>query len=120
MSERRVKAERDGRRGEAWAAWYLRLKGWRILDQRVKTRRGEIDLVARRGRTLCYVEVKWRRNRGDLDHAIDSYRLRRVAAAAGMVAARYEKPGDSVRIDVLLLSPGCWPRLIENAWMPGS
>ena len=120
MSARREQAERDGRRGEAWAAWYLRLKGWRVIARRVKTRRGEIDLVVRRGRILCFVEVKWRRNRADLDHAIDAWRLRRVADAVTLVASRYEKPGDSVRIDVLLLSPGCWPRVIENAWMPGS
>ncbi|MBT0668992.1 YraN family protein [Novosphingobium profundi] len=115
----RDRAEREGRRAETWAAWYLRLKGWRVLARRVQTHRGEIDIVVRRGRTLCFVEVKWRRNRADLDRAIDAYRLRRVAAAAELVSSRYAKPGDSVRIDVLLLSPGCWPRVIPNAWMPG-
>ncbi|MCJ2181880.1 YraN family protein [Novosphingobium sp. 1949] len=117
MNERRVRAERRGRRGETWAAWYLRLKGWRIVDRRVKTRRGEIDLVARKGRTLCFVEVKWRARAEDLDHAIDAWRLRRVIDAATLLAPRYEKPGDSLRIDVLLLSPGRWPRVIENAGM---
>ncbi|TCM22049.1 putative endonuclease [Novosphingobium sp. PhB165] len=118
MSERRARAERQGRRGEALALWYLRLSGWRILAVRVKTPRGEVDLVARRGRVLCFVEVKWRARKADLDHAIDGYRLRRVAAAAEALAPRYQKPGDSLRIDVLLLSPGCWPRRIANAWQP--
>ena len=56
----------------------------------------------------------------DLDHAIDHYRLRRVAAAAEAIAHRYQRPGDDVRVDVLLMAPGCWPRRITNAWQPAS
>jgi len=118
VSGRRAYAERQGRRGEVLALWFLRLGGWRILASRVKTPRGEVDLVARRGRVLCFVEVKWRARAKDLDHAIDMFRLRRVAAAAEALAPRYQKPGDSIRIDVLLLAPGCWPRRIANAWQP--
>ena len=77
----RAEREARGRRGEALAAWYLRLKGWRILARRVKTPRGEVDLIARRGRTVAFVEVKWRASDRELDTAIDPYRLRRVIAA---------------------------------------
>jgi putative endonuclease len=118
VSGNRVQAERRGRRGEALAAWYLRLKGWRIVGTRVKTPRGEIDLVARRGRTLVFVEVKWRRTEAELALAIDDWRLRRVAAAAHALAARFAKPDDTMRIDVLLLAPGRWPRHIANAYQP--
>jgi putative endonuclease len=113
----RAQAERRGRRSETLAAWYLRLKGWRILARRVKTPRGEVDLVARRGRALAFVEVKWRRTAAELDFAIDEYRLRRVAAAAEAIAPRYVRAGDVQRIDVLLLAPGRIPRHIVNAWM---
>lgn len=119
MSDRRLKAERKGRRGEMLAAWYLRLTGWRILDQRVKTRRGEVDLIARKGRILCFVEVKWRRTAKELDTAIDAYRLRRVADAAEALVGRYGRVGDDVRIDVILVAPGIWPRRMVNAWQPG-
>ena len=44
----RASAERRGRLGEIRAAWYLRIRGYRILDRRVRTPRGEIDLVAKR------------------------------------------------------------------------
>ncbi|EIZ80023.1 putative endonuclease [Novosphingobium sp. Rr 2-17] len=118
LKDPRLKAEREGRRGERAAAWYLWLTGWRVLDRRVKTQRGEIDLIARKGRTLCFVEVKWRRTSKGLDTAIDAYRLRRVADAAVALAARYAKAGDDVRIDVLLMTPGRWPRRIVNAWQP--
>jgi putative endonuclease len=111
-------AEQRGRKGERWAATWLRLQGWRILDRRVKTQRGEIDLVAKRWRQVAFIEVKWRSAVEGLDTAIDAYRLRRVAAAAEAVAHRYVGPGDSIRIDVLLLAPGRWPRHIVNAWQP--
>ncbi|WP_374531619.1 YraN family protein [Novosphingobium sp.] len=114
----RALREAQGRRGEWLAAWFLRLKGWHILASRVKTPRGEIDLIARRGRTVAFVEVKWRERVADLDHAIDDYRLRRVAAAVEAVAHRYAKDGDDIRIDVVLLAPGRFPRHMANALMP--
>lgn len=97
---------------------YLRFMGWRILGQRNKTPRGEVDLVARRGRTVAFIEVKWRNRAADLDLAIDEWRLRRVAAAAEALVPRYAAATDSIRIDVLLLAPWRWPRHIVNAWQP--
>lgn len=118
MSGRRLEAERQGRRGEWLAAWFLRLKGWRIVAQRVKTRRGEVDLIARRGRMVAFVEVKWRGQADQLGLAIDARRLARVAAAAEVLAARFLREGDDMRIDVLLLAPKRWPHHIINAWQP--
>ena len=114
----RALRERQGRRGERLAAWWLRLKGWRIVDRRVKTPRGEVDIVARDGNALVFVEVKWRAREADLDLAIDERRLRRVAAAAEVIAASHLRDGEDMRIDVLLLAPGAMPRHIANAWMP--
>lgn len=114
----RAARERDGRRGEGMAAWYLRLKGWRVLARRVRTPRGEVDIVARRGRTVAFVEVKWRGSAAALATAIDAHRLRRVAAAAEALAPRFARAGDDIRIDVLLLAPKRWPQHIVNAWQP--
>ena len=116
MRDRRA-AELSGRQGEARAAWFLRAKGWRILDTRVRTPAGEVDLVARRGRLVAFVEVKTRRTAAELDFAIDEYRLTRVAAAAELLGPRYMQPGDDMRVDVVLIAPRTWPRHIENAWM---
>jgi putative endonuclease len=115
---KRQLAERCGREGERRAALWLRAKGWSILAERVKTPRGEIDLVARRGGTVAFVEVKWRRRKQDLDLAIDEYRLARVAAAVECVAHDFAREGEDIRIDVILLAPGAFPRHIANAWMP--
>jgi putative endonuclease len=111
-------AEQSGRDGERRAAFWLRAKGWRIIARRVRTPRGEIDLVARRGGVVAFVEVKWRRRSEDLDFAIDEHRLARVAAAAECVASHFAGPEDDIRIDVILLAPGALPRHIANAWMP--
>lgn len=111
-------AERRGREGERRAAIWLWLKGWRTIGRRVKTPRGEIDLICKRGKIIAFVEVKWRKRPEDLDHAIDQYRLGRVAAAVECVAHEYAKEGEDIRIDVMLLAPGVIPRHITNAWLP--
>ena len=115
----RQAAEAAGRRGERLAGWWLRLKGWTILDHRVRTPAGEVDLIARKGSLIAFVEVKTRRTAAELDFAIDERRLARVAAAAEILMPRYAGPGDDIRIDVLLLAPGTRPRHIENAWIGG-
>lgn len=115
---KRQLAERSGREGERRAAFWLRAKGWRILAERVKTPRGEIDLIAKRGGVVAFVEVKWRRRKEALDLAIDEHRLARVAAAVECVAHEYATDGEDIRVDVILLAPGALPRHIANAWMP--
>lgn len=110
-------AENAGRRGERLAGWWLRLKGWTILDRRVRTPAGEVDLVARRGNLVAFVEVKSRATAAELDHAIDERRLARVAAAAELLMPRYATAGEDIRVDVILFAPGTRPRHIENAWI---
>lgn len=116
MRDRRA-AESSGRRGERVAGWWLRLKGWRILARRVRTPAGEVDLVARRGNLVAFVEVKTRATGAELDFAIDQYRLARVAAAAEYLMPRFAGPGDDIRVDVVLIAPRTPPRHIENAWI---
>lgn len=113
---KRQEAERFGRWGERRAAWWLRLHGWRIVGQRVKQRAGEIDLIAQRGRTTAFIEVKTRATAAALDLSIDEYRLRRVAAAVHAVSHRYARPDDDIRIDIILIAPRAWPRHLTNVW----
>lgn len=117
MTAARKAADARGRRGELLAAWYLRFKGWQILDSRVRTPAGEVDIVARRGALIAFVEVKVRTTATELDYAIDERRLARVAAAAEILAPRYATRGEDVRIDVILIAPRTRPVHIENAWI---
>ncbi len=114
---KRQAAEARGRWGERRAAWWLRLQGWRIIDERVKCSAGEIDLIAKRGKMIAFVEVKTRSSSEELDHAIDEYRLRRVAAAAEALAHKYLQDGDDMRIDVMLIAPKSRPRHMVNVWL---
>ncbi|WP_230280893.1 YraN family protein [Croceicoccus sp. Ery15] len=112
---RRIRAEKQGRRGEEEAALFLHAGGWDILARRVRNAAGEVDLVARKGRVVAFIEVKWRQHVAGLDNAIDARRLARVCAAAEAEAHRFVQEGDDMRIDVLLLAPGHAPRHLENA-----
>jgi putative endonuclease len=114
---RRVAAEQRGRGAERIAAWWLRLHGWRILAQRARVPGGEVDLVARRGRIVAFVEVKARDNETSLGLALDQYRLRRVAVAAERLAPRYARDGDDIRIDAIFLLPRRLPRHHANVWL---
>ena len=113
---KRELAEKRGRRGEKTAAIWLRLHGWRILAERVKTPCGEVDLIAKRGDLVAFVEVKARSRPEDLDYAIDQYRLKRVAAATEFLYPQYCKNGEDARIDVILVAPRRWPTHLTNVW----
>ena len=112
----RQRAERGGRRAEALAALWLRLKGWTILARRARTPVGEVDLVAKRGRMVAFVEVKARGSAADLALSLDDYRLRRVAAAAQALAPRFVREGDDMRIDAIFILPRRLPRHLANVW----
>jgi putative endonuclease len=95
----------------------LRLRGWRILAQRARVPGGEVDLIARRRRTLAFVEVKQRSTVDAAAWALDEFRLRRVAVAAERLAPRYARDGDDIRIDALFIVPGRLPKHVTNVWM---
>jgi len=116
--EERHEADQRGRQGEAEAAMFLAQQGWRIVAERVKTKVGEIDLVAKRTGLVAFIEVKWRARPVSLADAIDERRLARVAAAVECVWPNYATAGEDIRIDVILLAPGRKPTHIENVWMP--
>lgn len=116
LTRNRWAAERSGRRAETLAAWWLRLHGWTILARRARVPGGEVDIVARRGRIVAFVEVKARRSEEAAAFALDRQRLRRVAVAAEQLARRYQRSGDDIRIDALFIVPGRWPRHVPGVW----
>lgn len=117
---KREAAERRGRGAETLACWYLRLKGWRILARRARVPGGEIDIVARRGKTLAFVEVKARATEEAAAFALDDWRLRRVVVAAERLTPYYLRAGDEVRIDALFVVPGRWPKHLADIWQGDS
>jgi putative endonuclease len=116
-TERRQGAERLGRRAESIAAWYLRLKGYRIVARRFRTHSGEVDIVAKRGRVLVFVEVKARRDSDVGLDAVTGTGRARIARAAGTWLSRY--PGAArldLRFDVIVVAPRRWPLHLRNVF----
>ena len=113
---KRQEAEQRGRRAETFACWSLRLRGWRILARRARVPGGEVDIVARRGRIVAFVEVKARNSEDAAALSLDEYRLRRVAIAAERLAPRFMRANDDIRIDAMFVVPGRWPRHLPNVW----
>lgn len=117
----RVAAERHGRRSEFLAACLLRLKGYRILDMRVKTHAGEIDLVARAPfGPICFIEVKARKDAASAAFAVGLRQTARIGRAADLYLAR--RPGldrRGVRFDIVTVTGGV-PRHVPDAWRNGS
>jgi putative endonuclease len=94
-----------GRFGEAWTAGYLTRLGYQILDRNVRYRAGEIDLIARDGEHLVFVEVKCRRSAGfgPPEGAITRKRYEHLALAVGEYLSRRDLDPLSYRIDVIAL-----------------
>jgi putative endonuclease len=110
-------ARLSGRRGEVVAALWLMAKGYRILGFRHRLPQGEIDLLAKRGRVLIAVEVKARTSIEAALEAVSLAQRQRLRRALSAYAAR--RPwlaAAEVRLDLVALAPGRFPRHIRGAW----
>jgi putative endonuclease len=110
-------AYRRGHAGERLAAFRLMLGGYRILARRYRTKVGEIDLIARRGGVVAFVEVK---RRGDLAgglEAVTPQARQRIRRAAELYVRRNAALAElTLRFDVMVVTPWSWPRHIVDAW----
>lgn len=122
---RRMRAHDLGRRGEALAARYLEARGWRLLDRNVRLGHKEIDLIARRGPVIAFVEVKTRAGRG-YGHPLEAISRRKRREIERVAAAWLQRTGTRaavLRFDALsiLVEGAAPPRIehVENAWRLG-
>ena len=114
---RRQKAEQKGRSAEQLAVWFLRIKGYSIVARRVRTPKGEIDIIARRGATYCFVEVKARKDFSTGISSVSQRQTRRIVAAARWWQATAQIPGNvTSRFDIILVKPYLSVRHITNAF----
>lgn len=106
-----------GRGAERAALLWLVLKGYRPLARNYAEAGGEIDLVMRRGGTICFVEVKIRGTMAAALDAVDEGKRRRVRQAARAWLARHSwAAGLTLRADAVFLAPGEWPRHVPDAF----
>lgn len=120
MPAKRQIAEARGRQAERRAALWLRLKGYSILAARVKLPVGEIDLIARKGKLIAFVEVKARARQDDALGAISVQSWQRISRAAEYWMGQRPRYADfGWRYDLIALAPGHLPSHLKDAWRPG-
>ena len=114
---KRIRAERLGRWSEYRAALALLLKGYRIVALRYKTKAGEVDIIARRGDLVAFVEVKARKDlRAGVD-AVGTHAERRIENAADHWLRRQSDATRlSLRNDIIVVRPWRWPVHFEGAF----
>ncbi|OUS12317.1 hypothetical protein A9Q97_06195 [Rhodospirillales bacterium 47_12_T64] len=116
-NSKRVEAQKRGKYAEQLASWFLRFKGYQILVTNYKTSVGEIDLIAKRGNVLCFIEVKKRASKSIAAHAISSKQKARIIRASELYLkqnSNYQILGK--RFDAILIGATVIPYHITNAW----
>src|SRR3954465_12215034 len=120
MKTDRQQAHQRGHASEKLAAWWLRLKGYRILARRLKTHAGEIDLVAAAPfGPVCFVEVKARNLARAAAESVGPGQQTRIARAASLYLA--SRPGlarRGSRFDIVAIAPKSFPVHHRDVWRP--
>ncbi|WP_026380548.1 YraN family protein [Afifella pfennigii] len=119
MTRARRRALRRGLSAEWIASLLLTAKGYRILARRYRTPLGEIDLIAKRGATIAFVEVK-RRHSADIgEWSLTKRAERRIGAAASLWVTRHPSAIHlTQRFDLVLVAPWRWPVHLADAFRP--
>ena len=113
----RVRAYQLGHQAERRAALALMLKGYRILGRRVRTPVVEIDLIAKRGGTIAFVEVKARISVGAAVEAVRPSLRRRLVRGSDIWLSRNPRyAAATLRFDIMVVNPGRWPIHLPNAF----
>ena len=117
MSSRHA-AERRGHSSESLAALWLLLKGYRILERRLKTKLGEIDLVAAAPfGPVCFIEVKARGLAGSAVESVSRTQQARIARAASLyLSVRPHLSRRGARFDIIAVTPYALPVHHRDAW----
>lgn len=119
-SDSRRAAHAYGMRAETLAALWLRAHFYSILERNYRVNGGEIDVIAKRGRTIVFVEVKARGALDDAAIAITPQKQRRFSRAANRwVATHPWAMSYTLRVDAVFVAPGKLPRHVENAFELG-
>ncbi len=114
--EERLKAHQRGARAETWVALFLMLKGYRVLARRFKTPVGEIDIIARRGRRIAFIEVKRRPSFELCEASITGQARQRIRRAAALWMGKNERYQEFDQgFDLVFLAGWHAPRHLLNA-----
>lgn len=100
-----------GERGENVAARYLQRLGYKIITRNFRTPGGEIDIIAREGKTLIFCEVKTRvEEEPRPEDQVDHLKQHQITKAAKFYLSRFGGPQPAARFDVIAI---IWPPRCE-------
>jgi len=106
-----------GKLAEAICIARLWLTGWRILAVRWRCAQGEVDIIARRGSQLCFIEVKSRSAHAKAYESVTAMQQNRIRAAASLWMAKHAQYASlSQRFDVMSVAVWPWPKRLTNAF----
>lgn len=110
-------AHQRGHKSESFAAFALRLKGWRIIAKRYRSPLGEIDLIARKADLIAMIEVKARTTLKEAMESVTPAAQKRIMGSADLWLSRQKDAAKlSVRFDIIAVLPWRWPVHIERAF----
>jgi putative endonuclease len=101
-----------GRRSELLAIDYIRSLGYRIVVSPYRTKTGEVDVIARDGDVLVFIEVKARQNLEPPEDSVGYRKKQRIISAAHAYLSRYRLHDTAYRFDILTVTvqPGSKPQ----------
>lgn len=119
QTTRKKRAQRHGRWAEGLTRLYLLVRGHRILATNYKTKVGEVDLIAKRGNVISFVEVKARPTKAGAAEAVTSRQQSRIQRAAEhFLNHQPQLQTCDVRFDVALVTGTFSIDLLQDAWRP--
>ncbi len=120
---KKKKAYNFGIAAERIAAVFLWLKGYRVVAMRYKNARGEIDILAVKGKTLAVVEVKARKNFAQCADSISPWKMKKIMGALEWLLAGHGKIAGlstldnlNIRFDAIWVVRGRLPKHLKDAW----
>jgi putative endonuclease len=119
---KKQKAYNFGLGAEKLAALFLMIKGYRIISRRYRNPRGEIDIIAKKGKTLVIVEVKARKDFSSCAYSITPWKQKKILLATewliggGKIAGLNITSEHNIRFDAILVIPKRLPKHIKDAW----
>lgn len=121
VTNQKKRAQKRGLWAEWLARMYLRARGYRILAANCKTPVGEIDIIARKGGVIAFVEVKARANAATAAAAIGGRQQGRIQRAAQYFLMQNPALQTcDIRFDVALVSGPFKIQHLVDAWRPAN
>ncbi len=117
MNNKKLKSYKYGLVAESAICWYLKAKGYGIIERRYRNYVGEVDIIAKRRKILAFIEVKARKS--GADEVLTSRQRDRITRAASLFIAKTPKFGNSdIRFDLVIFQSLFNIKHIKDAWRP--